>query len=266
MKLEVADIFRACIRRWYIFLSILAIAAWYANESYTSVTPVYYANAVVGVTSSNEQAQYNPNGLPVPRNGLLDIGGAQLILNMVVLGYDDPAVRTRVVSDGGQSNFTVRMFPNPPASPSQNTLPLIMIEATEPDAASATKTVELAAAQADSILAGIQQQAGVPDSQLVRAVTASKPKAVWGLPSRSKSSLVILMFGVGLAILGALASDVLINRLQRWWQRRNSGSTRSGTAAGAKPSPQSADFRREDVDKYAPTRMSVDKYPPPRGR
>lgn len=205
----------ACLRRWYVMLPILAIAAWNAYGFYESVKPVYYANAVVGAASSNEQVQYSPNGLPVPRNGLLDIGGAQFIMNMVVLGFDDPAVRERVVAAGGERNFTVRMFPSPPSAAIQTALPLIMIEATEADSASATRTVELASQQADSILANIQQQAGVPDSQMVRAIKASSPKTVEGMPSRNKTAALMLMLGAGLAVVAAVAFDYLMIGLRR---------------------------------------------------
>lgn len=236
-RLEPTDVFRACIRRWYVLLPILAITAWHAYGSYTSVKPVYYANSVVGVAGSNEQTQFSPDGRPTARNGLLDIGGAGLIMNLVVLGFDDPEVKSRVVAGGGQGNFTVRMFPSPPAAV-QTALPLIMIEATEPDAATATKTVELAAAQSDSILLAIQQQAGVPDSQMARAIKASSPKAVGGIPSRNKATLTILGAGAALAILAAVAVDALINRMQQWRRkRRTSGLETSNTSApAAKPS------------------------------
>lgn len=236
-RLEPIDVLRTCLRRWYITLPILAIAASYAYGSYTSVKPVYYANSVVGVAGSNEQTQFNPDGRPTARNGLLDIGGAGLIMNLVVLGFDDPEVRSRVVAGGGKGNFTVRMFPAPPAAV-QAPLPLIMIEATEPDAGSAAKTVELAASQADAVLLAIQQQASVPESQMVRAIRASSPKAVRALPSRTKSSLLILGAGAAFAILAGVVVDALITRWQQWLHKRpTSGLEVSDTPdASAKPS------------------------------
>lgn len=215
MDLDASRVFRACIRRWYVALPILAFAVWYAYSFYASVRPVYYANAVVGLAGSNEQTQFNPDGRPIARNGLLDIGGADLIMNLVVLGFDDPEVKSQVVAGGGKGNFTVRMFPPPPSAPVQTSLPLVMIEATEADPESATKTVELAASQTGSILARLQQQAGVPDSQMVRALQASSTKAVQGIPSRNKSLALILMVGIGLAIFGAVGVEISIDAARR---------------------------------------------------
>ena len=219
MNPNLLKVIRACARRWYIVLPILAVSVWYAFGYYTSIKPVYYANAVVAATSSNEQTPYSGDGRAVPRNGLLDIGGASLIMNMVVLGFDDPGVRAGVVEAGGKGNFTARMFPSPPGAV-QAPLPLIMIEATEPDADSATKTVELAADQVDPILATIQGQAGVPRPQMVRAVKASTPKAVVGIPSRNKTTILIFAGGAGLAVLVALGADALINTLGQRRERR----------------------------------------------
>jgi len=232
--LEPAEVVRACLRRWYVLLPILAVAAWHAYGFYTSVKPVYYANVVVGMTGSNfQQVPYNRDGQGMPRNGLLDIGGAALIMNMAVLGFDDPAVRSRVVGGGGKGNFTVRMFPVPASAAVQTALPLIMIEATEPAAASATKTVELAAAQADAILMQIQQQAGVPDSEMVRAIRASPPKATEGMPSRNRTALLMIAFGAGLAILAGVVVDALINKVRRW--RREPRPSSHAAPVSARP-------------------------------
>lgn len=223
--MEPADVVRACVRRWYVLLPILAITAWHAYGFYTSVKPVYYANVVVGITGSNfQQVPYNRDGQGIPQNGLLALGGADLIMNMAVLGFDDPAVRSRVVEGGGKGNFTVRMFPAPPSAAVQAALPLIMIEATEPAAASATKTVDLAATQADAILVQIQQQAGVPDSEMVRAIRASPPKATEGMPSRNRSALLMLALGTGLAILAGVVVDALISKLRGWRRERRTSS------------------------------------------
>jgi hypothetical protein len=207
------------------------VTAWISYSQYTSVKPVYYANAVVSLAPSN-QAQFSPDGSPVARNGLLDVGGAELIMNLVVLGFDDPSVKERVVAGGGIDNFTVRMFPGATSSgTNQPQLPLIMIEATEPDPTSAVRTVELAAAQADSVLTRVQQQAGVPDIQMAKAIQASQPQAARGTPSRNKRLLETLIIGVGLAVLAGVGVDALINRLRtRRRERRLPDSTRADTS------------------------------------
>jgi hypothetical protein len=246
---DLFDVVRSCIRRWYVVIPLLAVTAWISYSQYTSVKPVYYANAVVSAAPSNVQVPFSADGNPVARNGLLDVGGAELIMNLVVLGFDDPAVKAQVVAAGGMGNFSVRMFPgSPSAGTNQTQLPLIMIEATESDPASAVKTVELAAAQADSVLTGVQQQAGVPDFQMVKAIQASRPQAVEGTPSRNKTLLVTLMIGIGLAILAGVGLDALVNRLQKWRRERRLTQSMSDTSsdATAKHSQPNTEARQMD--------------------
>jgi len=210
---DLFDVIRACFRRWYVVLPPLLITAWIANGQYTDVQPVYYANAVVGIAPPNQQIQYTGAGAPIPRNGLLDVGGPGLITSMTILSLSDSSVRAQVVAEGGAGNYTARVFPSPlTGAGSQNQLPLIMIEATESDKFVAGKTVELAAGHADSVMQELQKRAGVPDSELVRALIVSPPTTVAGIPSRSKSVLYVVLLGIGIALFLGVATDVILNR------------------------------------------------------
>ena len=51
--MDLFDVVRSCFRRWYVVLPLLLIAAWFAHDIYTSVKPVYYSNAVVGLAAPN---------------------------------------------------------------------------------------------------------------------------------------------------------------------------------------------------------------------
>src|SRR4051812_19705280 len=86
VQVDLIDVVRASIRRWYILLPLLAITGVIAHNYYVSVKPVYYSQAVVGIAPSNLQTQYTADGTPVFRNGLLDVGGPTLIANLAVLG------------------------------------------------------------------------------------------------------------------------------------------------------------------------------------
>lgn len=226
-EVDLFDVIRACFRRWYVVFPLLILTAWLAHSKYTTVQPVYYSNAVVGIAPTNETIQYTGVGTPIPRNGLLDVGGAALITNMTVIGLEDPAIRAQVVAGGGRPNYEVRMFPTPLTGAGAGAqLPLIMIEATEPDLATATRTVELVAAQTDTVMQQLQRQAGVPDSQIVRALAVAPPSTVGGPPSRSKSVLYVGGVGLAASIFVGVMTDLLFAHISN--RRRN--STHSGLA------------------------------------
>lgn len=214
--MDLMGVLRACVRRWYVVLPLLIIAVWYPYRTYASVKPVYYASGVMGVALPNFQTPYRADGVPVGKNGLLENGGSVVLLNMVVLGLGQPDVKQKVVELGGEPNFKVRMFPPDVTSNiAQYQLPLIMVEATEPDPESATKTVEVVAQQAGEVLRSLQQQAAVPNDQMATVITVSPPHAVGGMPSRTKSALILLAAGVGVALLAGVLVDGLLLRIGR---------------------------------------------------
>jgi hypothetical protein len=227
---DLFDVVRSCFRRWYVVVPLLLIVAWYTHNVYKSVKPVYYSNAVIGVASPNTHMDLPPQGVAVSRNGLLDAGGGTTIIaNMAALNLNEPAVSAPVVAAGGQPNYTAKMFPVPATV---QELPMLMIEATEPDPAAASKTVELVVAQAGPTLRTLQQQANVPDDQMATAFVVSPPSVpAGGMPSRTKSTIAIGVAGVGIAILVGLVVDVLLMRWKAGRQKRR--QTRVQTAGGA---------------------------------
>src|SRR5258705_3680513 len=110
--MDLFDVVRSCCRRWYVILPLLLIAVWFSYTSYTSVRPVYYSNAVIGLSAPSSRLDQAEPGVPVPQNGLLEIGGASLIANITAVGLRDPSVVQRVVAAGGHSYYT-KMFPGP---------------------------------------------------------------------------------------------------------------------------------------------------------
>jgi hypothetical protein len=213
--MDLFDLVKSCIRRWYVVIPLLIVAAWYSHHVYKSVQPVYYSNAVIGVTPPNMRIDQAAAGESVPRNGLLDVGGASLIANMATLSLGDSSIRSQVAATGGASDYTVKMFPVPATMAE---LPMIMIEVTEPDPVIAANTVELTVAQAGPTLRTLQQQAGVPDDQMVTPFVVSPPsKPSPGMPSRTRSTVAVFVAGAGLALLAGLLVDVL---LSRWSARR----------------------------------------------
>lgn len=226
--MQASDVLLACKRRWYVVLPLLALTALAAALYYALYKPIYYSNSVIGVASPNQQLQWAPDGAAIERNGLIDSGGPTLIMNMVVMGFDNRAIHERVAADGGSPDFTVQMLPSAPGSSTlQAQLPIIMIEATDHDAARASRTIQLAAAQTDTILIDLQRQAGVSPSLMVKAIQAAKPSVIKGTPGRSKRTVAILALGCALAILVGVVVDAFRDR-----------------AAGRRPSDSSASSDR----------------------
>ncbi len=208
--MDLFDVVRSCARRWYVFLPLLAIVFWFSYSTYSSVQPVYYSNAVVGLAAPSTRVDNPPQGVPIARNGLLDVGGAALIANMTALGLKEPAVVDRVVAAGGLPDYDAEMFRGPANMPQ---LPLIMIEATNADQAAVSMTIELVVAQAEATMRTLQQQAQVSDQQMVVPFVVSPPSTpAAGMPARTRSTIAIFVAGLGLSIVVTVLVDVLLGR------------------------------------------------------
>jgi hypothetical protein len=197
---------------------MLLVVAWYAYSAYTSVVPVYYSNAVIGIAPPNGRVEYVDAGVPLPRNGLLDAGGAPMIANMTAIGLQQQSVVDRVVAGGGLPDYYAKMFP---VTPGMSQPPLILIEITSAHRDAVTRTLELVIAEAQDTLKALQQQAGVPNDQMAHTLLVSPPTTPSaGMPSRMKSTITIFIAGGGLAILVTVVADVLLTKYSSRRQRR----------------------------------------------
>lgn len=211
--MDLFDVVRSCVRRWYVFVPLLAIVTWFSYSTYNSVQPVYYSNAVIGIAAPSTRIDNAPQGVSIPRNGLLDVGGASLIANMTALGLKEPAVIDKVVASGGIPDYDARMFPSPA---NMQQLPLVMIEATNADEQAVAITMQLVTAQAEETLRNLQQQAQVPEAQMVRPFVVSPPSApAAGMPARTRSTIAIFVAGIGISVVVTVLLDVLLVRIGR---------------------------------------------------
>jgi hypothetical protein len=207
---DLFDVARACARRWWVFLPLLLIVGWFSYDVYNSVKPVYYGNAVIGLTPPSTKIYNAPQGVSLPRNGLLEIGGADLIANMAAVGLREPSAVDRVVKGGGIPDYVSKMFPVPTGT---SPLPIVMVEATNADPAAVTRTLELVITQADVTLRALQRQAQIPEDQMVTPFVVSPPSApAAGMPARTRSTIAIFVAGAGFVVLVSVVVDALLVR------------------------------------------------------
>ncbi|OKH71746.1 hypothetical protein EB74_24695 [Mycobacterium sp. SWH-M5] len=137
---------------------------------------------------------------------------------MTALGLKEPAVIDKVVASGGIPDYDARMFPSPA---NMQQLPLVMIEATNADEQAVAITMQLVTAQAEETLRNLQQQAQVPEAQMVRPFVVSPPSApAAGMPARTRSTIAIFVAGIGISVVVTVLLDVLLVRIGR--RRRRS--------------------------------------------
>jgi hypothetical protein len=113
-----------------------------------------------------------------------------------------------------------------------------MVEITSGNSAAVTRTLGLVITQAEDTVKTLQQQARVPDDQMVSTFVVSPPKPpVAGMPSRAKSTISIFVAGAGFSVLLAVLLDVLLTALKARAQqrRREQSEPASGPDSGQSP-------------------------------
>jgi hypothetical protein len=220
---------RSCVRRWYVIVPLLLMTAWYSHHFYGTVQPVYSAKTVIGLTApSLKVSQYAP-GAKIPQNGLLDVGGADLIANQLALGLRGQSVLDRVVAAGGVPWYVVSLLPG-----TNEQLPIIVIEGRASKPTQVTTTLDLLVAQSAVTLRSLQQQAHVPEDQMVIPFVVSPPKTPSAAyPTRVRWTLERFLAGVGVSILLTVLVDVLLTRRKSPAQQRKQALVEA--AAGPNP-------------------------------
>lgn len=253
-RVDLFDVVKACFRRWYVLLPLLAATAWYSHQVYAAAQPVYYGQAVVGLAPPSFRVDTAVTGQPIARNGLLDIGGAPLLANMTALGVREPAVVNRVVALGGMPDYTARLFPVPPTAPP---IPLVMIEDSSPDPESTTKTLELVTKEISTSLENLQKQANVPPEMMVETFVVSAPSTpIAAMPSRTRSTASIFVAGLGLTVVVTVLVDVLLGRAVR--RRKSAVSPQPPSDDEDRPTPESGSVTTPSTTHDVPERVGND--------
>ncbi len=83
--MDLFDVVRSCLRRWYILIPLLAVTGVYCHQVYTSVLPVYYSQTVIGLAYVRPE-QSEPGSLFD-----IKVAGGQIVKGHVVkLPFYDP--------------------------------------------------------------------------------------------------------------------------------------------------------------------------------
>lgn len=209
--MDLFDLAKACARRWYVFVPLMLATIFVGYRAYTGVEPVYYSTTTVGL--ANPSVTGVQTGSEVRENGLVSAGGAVLLSNILAMSLKDESISRQVAAAGGDPNYTASVFEL--GIPGQQ-LPLVTITATTPDPGISTKTVELVAAQAVPLLKQMQQSAGVPEDQMLisySVVPLGDP--VQATPSRTRSTVALLLACTGLSVVATALLDSLMLRRKR---------------------------------------------------
>ncbi|MBE7191236.1 MAG: hypothetical protein INR66_01985 [Gordonia polyisoprenivorans] len=219
--MDLFDVLRACARRWFVFIPLIAIAVLVAYNNYSKVTPVFFGNVSVGLTAPSTKTQQTSStgSVQVNSNGLVDAGGVSYLATLVSTAMDEPSTRQAVRAAGGTLNYNTKLF----TAPVGTQIPILVIDASGPSARAVQETLRAAVAQAEPIAQSVQSDAGVPAANQYRALTPSEiPTPGGGYPSRTRQALATVLGGILLSVVVTVAADAAIAHAMSRRRRRRS--------------------------------------------
>ena len=206
--MDLVDVLRACVRRWYVFIPLALLAVGLSNMAYGSARGEYYSSAVIGFASPSNQINYAGPGAPLSRNGLLDVVGSTGFASMIAVALEEPAVAERVLAAGDVYAYDARLYP---ARERTQAPPQVLIEASGPDREGVLTTLRRVIGESPRALQNLQIDAQVPADRMVTMLVVAEPSVpTYGAPPRIRLFLAILTGGILLTILSTVISDFAI--------------------------------------------------------
>ena len=202
--MDLSAVTRACLRRWYVVLVVVGLAAVGCLRLYTQAEPQYSVTASVVVVPSPELiAARNPTSATLGNTQTpFGNGGATLAK---VLADTLNSVRGRAALLPAGTGLAAGW------DPETSTLVTLTASGTSADSARAAMTNVLSGAS--GVLADVQVAAGTPQNQLYVATTGTAPDfPVQSFPDRLRSVVATALAGLVVAVVLAVVLDSLLLR------------------------------------------------------
>ena len=235
--MDLFDVLKACIRRWYIFVPIIAITAAIGYMNYSSVKPVYYARTSISLAGPSVKFQppATLEGQTISTNGLIDAGGVSLLANILASVLSDGPTREQVSNSGGTASYSA--FMQSSAVGAQQ-IPVLTVQSSGSNPQSVARTLQLAVAQAGPVLKNIQAAAQVPTSTMFTVLPVTNlPEPVGSYPSRTRKLGSTLVGGLLVAVIASAGVDAAVEAVRRRRRSRDDATEPTIGAGDTQPAP-----------------------------
>jgi capsular polysaccharide biosynthesis protein len=194
--MDLLSLLMILVRRWYVFLLVMAVTAYGLAYEYPRIKPDYQATGTLLLAPPNSQTQLvqqQPTQIPV--NPLLVTNNGILSAAATVASTGNNDTERKLISDTYGLTYTIVV---------DSHAPVITVQGTAASSDAATNGVGALLAYLRDQLNALQQSLGAPSNQLVTAKVLYAPQvAVASSGSRNKT--VLILGFVGLLVACALS-------------------------------------------------------------
>ena len=237
--MDALDVLKVCLRRWWVFVPVVALALGAGLGVVRGQQPTYQAYASFALVYE-QPASRDPQALdPRVSNPLAEEGGA--LLGEAILAELGTSARQRqlgaagaVGAEPGADAHGTRYAVTLPSNSSS-----YYISSWADDDRSAEQTIEAVLGALPALAKSIQDRAGAPPDSQYQPFTTTSPQ-VAELPPGSSVKILVGVLGIGLLAGAALAvlTDFVLERGVAW---RRPASRPKGLPSKGKPSQKGRD-------------------------
>ncbi len=217
--MDVFSLVRACLRRWWVFVPLLAIAAAVTVLQGRDIKPTYSESAQMIVVPPSATPITNPNGTLAAVNPL----GATSTVQAVLVVQMNSARVAQTVAEVAGGSFAVG---------AEKSAGILTVTASAPTARRTRATLAAAIAQVPTELAALQSTFGTSrvlyyQSHLLN--TDAGPSAIYA--HRGRNIVLIALAGVIVSVIVAQLVDFALLRRRAGGRRRRNAGTVDPTPA-----------------------------------
>lgn len=224
--MDIWTVLKACARRWYVFVPVLALSMWLAYAQMQAAPPAYLATSTATLTGPALVPGDEP-GEVLEVNPFETLGGSLTQTTKVLVALmDSTPKRDEFYDDGVTADYAVTQ---------DEAVVYFDVAGGDPDevVASATRLVELL----DVEIAALQNRALEAPESRIRAVAIAVPQTADEDPVAGiRVFAVIAALGLILSVAAALVTDAVMQgrrrRAERTSDRAQATDAVTGTTAG----------------------------------
>lgn len=198
--MDLFDVARACRRRWYVVLPLLALSALAGLFAYSTAPTVYQASSVVGLGPSPTTGGEG--------NGILNNGGTVMLANVTAIGLSSPEVTEQIKGETGATEFTAEVVAVPGGQ-----MPMLTLTTKARDLETAERALEAASERAQEEVDRIQTDAGIGERSFGVVYQVSSGIEIDVLtPGRTRLLAGVLGLGIVASVVIGFYWDVFAAR------------------------------------------------------
>ncbi len=218
--MDLLSLLRILVRRWMIFIPMLALTVACAYALSSSVKPDYEATAVVLLIGTGNPSATGEN------NPLEDLRPLNITAQALAIIMSDESVRQDLSDQGFDANYQVSV---------ETDTPILALSARTGVRSSAIASRDALVDLLQTSLEAQQRNIGAPSARFITAQTiSSSPGARPIHAARDRTLFGVLALGLAASVAAAVSIDQLL--AQRSASRSQSKDKRSPSADGTNPS------------------------------